>query len=68
MSGVWEQWICIKFCFTLGKVAMEIHQMLLEAFGDNALGQMQTYKWFKRFKNRRQSMMQSVMDDLRPEP
>jgi hypothetical protein len=25
--------------------------MLREAFGDNALDQMQTYKWFKRFKN-----------------
>jgi hypothetical protein len=51
MSGVWEEWFCIKFCFILGKMAAEIHKMLPEAFGDNALGQMQTYKWFKRFKN-----------------
>jgi hypothetical protein len=25
--------------------------MLKEAFGDNALGQMQTYEWCKHFKN-----------------
>jgi hypothetical protein len=25
--------------------------MLKEAFGDNALGQTQTYEWFKRFQN-----------------
>jgi hypothetical protein len=25
--------------------------MLKEAFGENALDQTQTYKWFKRFKN-----------------
>jgi len=29
----------------------ETHSMLEEAFGDNALGQTQTYKWFKHFKN-----------------
>jgi hypothetical protein len=51
MRGVWEQWICIRFCFKLGKMTAKIHQMLPEAFGDNALGQTQTYKWFKRFKN-----------------
>jgi len=51
-----------------GNTSTEIHQMLPEAFGDNALGQMQTYKWFKRFNNRCQLMMQSVMDDLQPEP
>jgi hypothetical protein len=41
--------------------------MLKEAFGDNAVGQTQTCEWFKRFKNS-QSMMKSVLDDLRPEP
>ena len=30
--------------------------MLNEAFGDNAVGQMQTYKWFKCFKNGRMSV------------
>ena len=56
MTYVKEQRICIKFCFKLGKTASEIHRMLKEAFGDNALGQMQTYEWFKCFKNRRMSV------------
>jgi hypothetical protein len=33
-------------------MASETHTMLKEAFGDNALGQTQTYKWFKHSKNR----------------
>lgn len=32
-------------------MAVETHKMLPEVLGDNALGQMQTLKWFKRFKN-----------------
>ena len=50
MTDVKEQQICIKFCFKLGKTALETHRILKEAFGDNALGLTQTYKWFKRFK------------------
>jgi hypothetical protein len=26
---------------------VEIHKVLKEAFGDNALGQTQTYEWFR---------------------
>jgi len=52
MSDVMEQWICIKFCFKLSKMLSETHRMLKEAFGDNGLCQMQTYEWFKCFKNR----------------
>jgi hypothetical protein len=48
-----EQRIWIKFCFKLGKTASETHRLHKEAFGDNALGQMQTYEWFKRFKKGR---------------
>jgi hypothetical protein len=51
MADVKEQQICIRSCFKLGKMALETHRMLKEAFGDNALGQTQTYEWFKRFKN-----------------
>ena len=32
-------------------MALETQRMLKEAFGDNALGQTQTYEWFKHFKN-----------------
>jgi len=48
MNDVNTQWICIKFCFKLGQMAAETHKMLKEGFGDNALGQTQTYEWFKR--------------------
>jgi hypothetical protein len=51
MSDVKEQEICIKFFFKFCKTAAETYKMLTEAFGDNALGQTQTYEWFKHFKN-----------------
>jgi hypothetical protein len=35
MTDVKEQWIYIKFCFKLGKMAAETHKVLKEAFGDN---------------------------------
>jgi len=47
MTDVKEEWICTKFYFKLGKMAAETHKVLKEAFGDNALGQMQTYEWFR---------------------
>ncbi|PNF30777.1 hypothetical protein B7P43_G06188, partial [Cryptotermes secundus] len=50
-----EQRVCIKFCFKHGKTAAETHQMLKQAFGENSLGQTQTYNWYKRFKNGRTS-------------
>jgi len=56
MTDVKKQPICIKFCFKLCKTAVETYKMLKEAFGDNALGQTQTYEWFKHFKNRRMSV------------
>jgi len=56
MTDVKEQRICVKFCFKLGKAASETHRMLKEAFSDNALGQTQTYEWFKRLKNGRMSV------------
>jgi hypothetical protein len=56
MADVKEQRICITFCFKLGKITTETHEMLKEAFGDNALGLTQTYEWFKSFKNGRMSV------------
>jgi hypothetical protein len=51
-----EQRICIKFCFKLKKNAAETHQMLKEAFGDNAISQSKTFLWYKRFKGGRTSV------------
>jgi hypothetical protein len=56
MTDVKEQQICIKFCFKLGKTAAETHTMLKEEFGDNALGQTQTYEWLQWSKNRQMSV------------
>jgi hypothetical protein len=50
-----EQIICIKFCFNL-KNAAETHQMLQEAFRDNAMSQSKTFLWYKRFKDGRTSV------------
>jgi hypothetical protein len=50
MAALREQRVCINFCFKLEKTAAETHQMLKQAFGDNSLGQTQTYAWYKRFK------------------
>jgi hypothetical protein len=50
MDSVKEQRICVKFCFKIVKTAAETHNMLREAYGDDALSQI-TYEWFKRFKN-----------------
>jgi hypothetical protein len=53
MAGVKEQRTCIKFCFKLNKTAAEPHQILKEAFGEQALIQARTFEWFKRFKDGR---------------
>jgi len=51
MTVVKEQIICIKFCFRINKTAAETHQMLKEAFGEQALSQVRTFEWFKHFKD-----------------
>jgi hypothetical protein len=53
MELVKEQRICVKICFQVRKTAAEIHSMLHEAYGNDALCQMATYKWYKCFKNGR---------------
>jgi hypothetical protein len=50
MESVKEQRMCVKFCFKVGKPAAETHNMLREAYGNDALSEMTTYEWFKRFK------------------
>jgi hypothetical protein len=46
-----EQRICVKLCFKVGKTAPETHNMVHEAYSDDASSQTTTYKWFKHFKN-----------------
>ena len=52
----------IKFCFKLGKNdATETYGMLQNAFGASCMNQASVFKWHKRFKEERES----VMDDER---
>ncbi|GFW81512.1 protein GVQW3 [Trichonephila clavipes] len=50
------QRICIKFCFKLGKTGTENYEMMKTAFGDKAMSRAQVFKWFRRFKEGRQSV------------
>jgi len=56
MAGVKVQRTCVKFSFKLNKTAAETHRMLKEAFGGQALSQVRTLEWFKRFKDGRESV------------
>ena len=39
------------FCYHLKKTAAESHRMLVEAYGNHALGKSQCFEWFKKFKS-----------------
>ena len=39
------------FCYHLKKTAAESHRMLVEAYGEHALGKTQCFEWFKKSKN-----------------
>lgn len=55
MNIMREQHICITFCFKPCKIAIEMHKILVQAFGNDTLGQMQMYNWLKHFENCRTS-------------
>ena len=41
----------LVFCYHLKKTAAESHRMLIEAYGEHALGTTQCFEWFKKFKS-----------------
>ena len=51
MADCWEQLAAVKFCFLLGKSAVETIVILETAYGDAALSKTRVYEWFSRFKN-----------------
>ena len=48
-----EQYICIKFCFKIGKTATETYRLLQQAYGEDAMGRTQVFDWFRQFKEGR---------------
>ena len=38
-------------CYHLKKTATESHRMLVEAYGEHALGKSQCFEWFKKFRS-----------------
>ena len=41
----------LVFCYDLKKTAAESHQMLVEAYGEHAIGETQCFEWFKKLKS-----------------
>ena len=60
-SGCEEEWYEIKFCFKLGKNAIETYGLLQPAFGPSCMNWASAFEWHKRFKEGRES----VRDDER---
>ncbi|UYV64570.1 hypothetical protein LAZ67_3001201 [Cordylochernes scorpioides] len=61
MDRKFEQRICIKFCYKIGKSASETLDLLKLAFGNENVNKPTTFRWFPRFKNG----MESVKDEKR---
>ena len=51
-----EEWYAIKFCFKLGKNAIETHGMLQTAFEASCMNRASVFEWHKRFKEGRESV------------
>jgi len=60
-----EQRIYIKFCFKIGKTATETYQLLLQAYGEDAMGRTHVFDWFLRFKEDRTSVESNPARDDR---
>jgi hypothetical protein len=51
-----EQYAALKFCVRLQKSATEAYEMLQQAYGEDVLPQSTAFRWFKQFKEGRDSM------------
>ncbi|UYV75059.1 hypothetical protein LAZ67_12002264 [Cordylochernes scorpioides] len=61
LAKKFEQRICIKFCYKIGKSASKTLDLLKLAFGNENVNKPTTFRWFSRFKNG----MESVKDEKR---
>ena len=44
----------MKFCFKIGKSALETFEFIKEAYGDDALSHTRVFEWRKMFKEGRE--------------
>ena len=51
-----EQRANIKFCFNLGKIFTETHQMMKRVYGDDCISRSRIHECFKRFQEGRQAL------------
>ena len=51
VPGNYDLRTALIFCYDLKKTAAESHRMLVEAYGEHALGKSQCFEWFKKFKS-----------------
>ena len=49
--GNYDLRTALIFCYHLKKTAAESHRMLVEAYGEHALGKSQCFEWFKKFRS-----------------
>jgi hypothetical protein len=50
MSDRTEERICLRFCFRLGKMAIEAHEILQKTFKAEELRRTHVFYWFARFR------------------
>ena len=51
VAGNYELRTALIFCYRLKKSAAESHRMLVEAYGEHAVGKSQCFEWFKKFRS-----------------
>ena len=51
LPGNYDLRTALIFCYHLKKTAAESHRMLVEAYGEHALGKSQCFEWFKKFRS-----------------
>ena len=51
MPTNYELRTALVFCYHLKKTAAESYRMLVQAYGEHALGKTQCFEWFKKFKS-----------------
>ena len=56
MDQAKEQRVCIKFCASLGKSAMETLRMIQQGFRDQSSSCTQVFQWHAQFKTGRTSV------------